>query len=98
MKILNNFYTVEYKDESKAIIKLSDENHPIFKAHFPGNPIMPGFVNFEIVADVFNLDITNIKRAKFLKIVLPNQILTYQKNNNKFKVFCNEEEVASFVL
>ncbi len=52
------------KNNTSAIITLSDENHPIFKAHFPSKPILPGFIHFEIVADIFELDITTIKKSK----------------------------------
>jgi len=96
--IVDNLYSVEYQDDNKAIVKLSDANHPVFKAHFPQMPILPGFVNFEIVADVFNVKITTIKKAKFLKIAKPNQTLTYKRDNNKFKVFCDNEEIANFIL
>ena len=96
--ILNNLYFLKYKDNEKAVIKLCDKQHPVFKAHFPSHPILPGFVHFEIVADVFNIDIHTIKKAKFTKVITPLQILTYKKNDNKFKVFCQDEEVASFSL
>jgi 3-hydroxyacyl-[acyl-carrier-protein] dehydratase len=96
--LIDEFYSVEFKDENRAVVKLSDENHQIFKAHFPSQPIMPGFMNFEIVEKIFGIKITNIKKAKFLKIVLPNQRLVYERNANKFKVFCNEEEVANFTI
>jgi len=96
--LMDHFYTVLSKDENKVLIKLADEDHPIFKAHFPKNPIMPGFVNFEIVADVFSLNITTIKKAKFLQTALPNQTLTYTKDNMKFKVYHDEVEIANFSL
>jgi len=96
--LIDNLYTIEFQDENKAIVKLSDENHPIFKAHFPTNPIMPGFMNFDIAADVFDLEITTIKKAKFLKTVKPNTVLVYERDGNKFKVLCENEETASFSL
>ncbi len=96
--LTDKLYRVEFKDDTRAVIRLSDENHPLFKAHFPTKPIMPGFINFEIVADVFDMEITTIKKAKFLKIVTPNQILVYERNANKFKVFCEDEEIANFTL
>jgi len=96
--LTDGLYSVEFKDQSRAIVKLSDKNHPIFKAHFPSRPIMPGFINFEIVEDLFSIKITKIKKAKFLKTVLPNQTLTYEKNSNKFRVICDEEEVANFSI
>lgn len=96
--LLEKLYTLQHKDEKKALIKLCSEDHPIFKAHFPSQPILPGFVHFEIVADIFDLEITTIKKAKFTKVITPSQTLTYEKSDNKFKVLCQDEEVASFSL
>ena len=96
--LTDKLYEALYIDENKATIKLADENHPLFKAHFPNMPILPGYVHFDIAAELFNINITTIKKAKFIKTVTPNQTLTYEKNNNKFKVYCKDEEVASFIL
>ncbi len=95
---VKNLYTILSKDENKVVVKLSDATHPIFKAHFPTNAILPGFVNFEIISEAFDMEITSIKKAKFLKPALPEQELTYEKNANKFKVFCQNQEIASFTL
>ena len=91
-------YEVQYKDDNKAIVKLSDENHPLFKAHFPTMPIPPEYMHFEIVADVFDIEITTIKKAKFLKTITPKETLTYEKNTNKYKVYSQDEEIANFTL
>ncbi len=96
--IYNSLYEVKYKDDNSATVLLTDKKHPVFKAHFPVKPVLPGFIHFEIVSDVFGIDITTIKKAKFMKLVLPKQTLKYEKNGNKFKVFSNDEEVASFNL
>jgi len=96
--LLDKLYIIVSKDENRAVVRLSDENHPVFKAHFPSSPIMPGFVNFEIIADAFDIEITGIKKAKFLDKALPNQILIYERDGNKFKVFCEEKVIASFSL
>ena len=96
--MIENLFTVEYKDDNKAVIKLCDENHPIFKAHFPTKPILPGFINFEIVVKLFGIKITAVKRAKFLKLIHPNQTLTYLKKGDSFKVLCEDENVANFIL
>ena len=93
-----DLYTIDLVDENRAIITLCDETHPIFKAHFPTKPILPGFMNFDIVEKLFNIKITTVKKAKFLKVVTPNQTLTYEKNKTSFKVFCESEVVASFSL
>ncbi len=96
--LTDKLYTVTSKDKDKITIKLCDENHPIFKAHFPNNPILPGFLHFDIVQELFNLEITTIKKAKFLKLVLPNDTLTYQKDKSRFKIFSQTSEVANFTL
>jgi 3-hydroxyacyl-[acyl-carrier-protein] dehydratase len=96
--LLDGLYEVLSKDKSQATVALSDKEHPIFKAHFPSNPILPGFVHFEIASAVFNIEITTIKKAKFTNIVLPKQILEYKKNGNKFTVLCESKEVATFLL
>ncbi|MEA1893336.1 MAG: hypothetical protein U9N33_11600 [Campylobacterota bacterium] len=99
MNILTDkIYRINHKDENEATVELSDENHPLFKAHFPTMPVLPGFVHFEIVSELFDIEITKIKKAKFLKTVLPNQTLVYQRDHNKFKVFCQDQEIANFIL
>jgi 3-hydroxyacyl-[acyl-carrier-protein] dehydratase len=93
-----DLYTIDLVTENRAIITLSDETHPVFKAHFPTKPILPGFMNFDIVEELFDMKITTIKKAKFLKTITPNQTLTYERNKNNFKVFCEDEVVVSFSL
>lgn len=93
-----DLYVVDFVDERKAVITLCDEKHPIFKAHFPTKPILPGFMNFDIVEELFDIKIITVKKAKFLKTVEPNQTLTYERSKNSFKVYCKDEVVASFSL
>lgn len=86
-------------DENQLFqIKLSDENHPIFKAHFPKNPILPGFLQIDISQYLFKLDIKKIKKAKFLQIIKPNEILDIklQKDKNKILFFKDEKKVSEF--
>ena len=96
--MVEGLYEVISKSENEAIVKLSDKKHPIFKAHFPLHPILPGFVHFEIVSDVFDMEIISIKKAKFMSLVTPKQTLKYERNGNKFSVICENKEVASFTL
>ncbi|MEA1917702.1 MAG: hypothetical protein U9N42_09315 [Campylobacterota bacterium] len=96
--MIEGIYRLISKDENSAVVELSDKKHPIFKAHFPTQPILPGFIHFEIVSELFEIEITSIKKAKFMKSVLPNETLKYEKNGNKFKVLRDSELVASFSL
>ena len=96
--MLEGLYSVISADETSAQVLLSDENHPVFKAHFPQNPILPGFVHLEIIADVFQLELKGVKKAKYSAIIHPSQTLQYIKNANKITVTCNNKDVASFSL
>ncbi len=94
----DGLYKIISKEENKVIVQLSNKEHPIFKAHFPQKPILPGFVHFEIITDAFDIEITTIKKTKFTKMINPKEILTYERNENKFKVFSNNEEVVNISL
>ncbi len=95
---INNFFTVLKKRDSEGTISLCDKEHPIFKAHFPGQPILPGFIHLEIIAELFGEKIKKVKKAKFVKHVEPNSIITYKKIKHKVIATVNNEKVASFIL
>lgn len=95
---LDGLYTVEKRSTDKVTVKLSDRKHKVFQAHFPKNPILPAFVHLEIISDVFTLDITSVKKAKFSEKVIPLDTLIYVKVKNKIEVFCKEKCVAHFIL
>ena len=96
--IIKDLYKVKYKEFNNIVIELADESHLIFKAHFPQNPILPAFIHFEIVSEIFNIEIQQIKKAKFTDIVRPNETLCYKRDGNKYSVILNEKQVASFSL
>lgn len=95
---IDKLYDVMKVEESEASICLSDETHPIFKAHFPNAPILPGFCHFEIISRLFNMEITAIKKVKFVNVATPKQVLTYKKHENKFTVICEEKIIANFAF
>lgn len=47
--------------------------HPIFKAHFPSQPIVPGACLLQIVEEVAGKRITAIRNLKFLCPVTPDK-------------------------
>lgn len=53
--------------------------HPIFAAHFPNRPIVPGVCIVEIVRELISkmchdeYSITEIKNLKFVEIIIPNE-------------------------
>jgi 3-hydroxyacyl-[acyl-carrier-protein] dehydratase len=55
--LLNKLYTIvnfeisETMDKASAGIKLIGE-HPVFKGHFPGNPVLPGVCTVQIIREL----------------------------------------------
>ena len=95
--LLEGLYREVERKKEEVSIALSDATHPVFKAHFPSNPLLPGFMHLELIEELFALEIQGIKTAKFKQKVLPNEIITYKKNDNAIKVYNRQnKEVATF--
>lgn len=78
-------------------------DHPAFKGHFPGTPIVPGVVLLDKVIDALSkesgLTVTEwqISSVKFLSPLTPGETasLEYEHLANgsiKFEVFCPESD------
>ena len=67
---------IKLNDEESFSVKFSDKDHEIFQAHFPGNPILPGYCIIDILSDVLGDDILTIKKAKFIASILPEDVVT----------------------
>lgn len=96
--ILNEFYTLTCKEETRFCVRLSDASHPIFQAHFPQNPIVPGFVLLDMSAEILGIEIVKILKTKFLKNIAPKSVLWFEIKTNektlKIRVTQNEQKVA----
>ncbi len=79
MNFTNNLYTIVNRTKTNAQILLADKTHPIFCAHFPDFPILPGFLQIDIANELFNITTTKIKKAKFLTIIEPNKKIKFNK-------------------
>src|SRR4030066_803699 len=88
--LLDKVVKVDYGKRIKAI-KYIKEDDPYFKGHFPGNPIMPGVLTVETIAQagaVLMLMIpenkgklvlfAGIDKARFKRIVKPGDELTIE--------------------
>lgn len=81
MLFKDDFYSIESsRDEENAkvfSIKLN-EDHDIYKGHFPGNPVTPGVVQMEIIRELTSESLKNsvlldsMGNCKFLAILNPN--------------------------
>lgn len=76
-------YSVLSQDEDRVVIRLSDASHKIFKAHFEGMPLLPGFLQIDIIAEILTKEIDAITSAKFVQKVLPEEVLTYTVSPTK---------------
>lgn len=94
----DSLYSIIREDTQEVEIQLADASHPIFEAHFPGKPILPGYCHFEIISELFALEIDSIKKTKFLKMVAPLEKLCYKQEGSKYTVTHNGEKVAQISL
>ncbi|MDC0932254.1 hypothetical protein OAR97_00250 [Arcobacteraceae bacterium] len=78
MNITSKLYNLISNDNETIILQLTDASHPIFKAHFPSNPILPGFCHIEMLSEVLSDNITNIVLLKLRKKTLPNEKIFYK--------------------
>ena len=59
-------------------------NHDIYKGHFPGQPILPGVLQLQIVKEVLvsalleNIRLQSASNIKFLSMVDPGQVKSLQ--------------------
>jgi 3-hydroxyacyl-[acyl-carrier-protein] dehydratase len=80
--LLNKLFTYKlHEGDSISSLKFSiiiNENHEIFKGHFPGNPITPGVCQMEMVKEVLNdflgkdLFYRSVSDMKFINMWIPN--------------------------
>jgi 3-hydroxyacyl-[acyl-carrier-protein] dehydratase len=79
--LLNNLYTLmsfgtESKDACTATILLQ-KDHPVFKGHFPGNPILPGVCTVQIIRELLEkvtgreLRLSKAGSIKYLGFISP---------------------------
>jgi 3-hydroxyacyl-[acyl-carrier-protein] dehydratase len=79
--LLKDFYKIislEQPDAQQAVaVILVNENHEIFKGHFPGNPIMPGVCMMQIIKELTEgitksaLVVQSLSNVKFMALINP---------------------------
>jgi 3-hydroxyacyl-[acyl-carrier-protein] dehydratase len=79
--LLKDFYSLtslEKNDDCKyTVIILINENHDVFKGHFPGNPIMPGVCMMQIIKEITEqiigsaLFMQSLSNVKFMALINP---------------------------
>ena len=99
--MVEGLYSILKQNINEVSIKLTSDDHPVFQAHFPDNPILPGFALIDIIAKIFDDRIIRIHKSKFISHLLPNDILVCKVNaDNKkrnIKIFKNREKVSEII-
>ncbi len=99
--MVEGLYSIIKQNEEEVTIRLASENHLIFQAHFPNNPILPGFALIDILAKILDDSIIHIIKSKFIAHLLPNDILICKINtNNKkrnIKIFKYDKKVSEII-
>ena len=88
------------RGESLIALKNLTINEPFFQGHFPGQPVMPGVLSLEIMAQAgsflmlsqvadplsTNMFFSTVEKAKFRKLVVPGDQLVVHMNLIKKKL------------
>ena len=86
MQLLNSFFHIQSRsDEGGAptFDVVLDPAHAIFRAHFPGNPIVPGVCQVQMTRELLetvlgeNLALVRAKNIKYLTVMTPTQQTEY---------------------
>ena len=98
MDFTNSLYTITNRDDNSIKILLTNKEHPIFSAHFPEFPILPGFLQIDIAQELFNIKIKKIKKTKFLSIIKPNDQIIFSQIKNKIIITTQEKKKISEII
>lgn len=76
------------QDSISYEVQFADEKHPIFQAHFPNNPLLPGFLHIDIACELLGKSLEKIIKAKFIQPILPLDtiLFTVEKKENSYKI------------
>lgn len=93
-KVINDSYI--YK------LKFANKSHPVFQAHFPNYPLLPGFMQLEIAASLLHRQIYKIHFAKFNNQIFPDDSVEFHITNKesgfKVKTIKQGQKCAEFFI
>jgi 3-hydroxyacyl-[acyl-carrier-protein] dehydratase len=78
---LEQFYNIVHTEKNENILLAQVKlviDHPIYKGHFPDQPVLPGIMQIEMIADLINHELNTqyqLKKAsniKYLNMIIPN--------------------------
>jgi len=102
MQLLSkNLYSYKVLTEDSWEVTLANETHPVFKAHFEGNPLLPAFLQIDILGELLNKKLLSIDKSKFKQPLLPNDKIVYKilkvlDNSYKVEILKNGISATEF--
>lgn len=90
MRLADDFFRVVSKECTDELIRFKvrmNSEHPIYKAHFPDNPITPGVCLLQIATELLEgkmgqrLSLLKLTRMKFRHVVRPGDELWFVYSN-----------------
>ena len=97
--LTDGLYEIISLDKEAVELQLSDASHPVFKAHFENNPLLPGFLQLDIIAEILDKEVEAIINTKFMKPILPGMRIKYllskTKRGQRVQIFDRESNTVS---
>lgn len=96
-------------DEMTATVT-TDESSPWYSGHFPGDPILPGVAQLDMVVEVISalrqekFSVSSLSRVKFRKPIRPGEFLDIHVATDKkpdryvFQITSGQESVSSGMM
>jgi 3-hydroxyacyl-[acyl-carrier-protein] dehydratase len=82
MILTGDFFTMQTIDKGDGMVKaglLWNAEHPIFKGHFPGQPVVPGVCMIQLIQETLEqaldkpVQLVSSSQIKFLHVIDPRQ-------------------------
>lgn len=102
--------SIEQTNDAVRAQVTTDPQSPWFSGHFPGDPILPGIAQLQMVTNVIaqarnkDLRLVDLTRIKFKKLIRPGDILDIhalaagKENTYTFRISSKQEDVCSGTL
>jgi len=80
MRLTEGFFNIDNLNDIEngfEAVLCTNPEHPIYKAHFPGNPITPGVCIIQAAGEILEkrinrkLYLKTVKNVKFLSVIIP---------------------------